>query len=121
MVLQQHPALPSMHRDAAPLPAMLSVAATSVHEAAGAVLEFKVMPAGTAPGTVSMDYATQDRVDDEATSGTLTCSPRQTSKPVRVTVLDEHDDAQNEALRSHAIPGRPSGSIRGPISKPSAG
>ena len=76
------------------LSAMLSVADTRVQEAAGAVLVFHVTLSGTPQGAVSVGYATHDGTADAgadyvAATGTLTFSPGETSRTVRVTVLDD--------------------------------
>ena len=75
-------------------PVTLSVADTSVTEAAGAMLEFPVTLSGTSPSTVTVEYTTVSGTatsgeDFVATSGTLTFTPGQTSKSVRVSVMDD--------------------------------
>ena len=85
--------------------AMLSVADTRVTEAAGAVLEFHVTLSGTPQGTVSVGYATHNGTavageDFDATTGTLVFSLGETSRTVRVNVLEDmHDESETHGER----------------------
>ena len=75
-------------------PVTISVAETRVTEAAGAMLEFPVTLSATSPSTVTVEYTTVSGTatsgeDFVATSGMLTFTPGQTSKTVRVSVMDD--------------------------------
>ena len=86
-----------------------------VREAAGATLDFVVTLSGASSDTVTVDYRT---VDASAKAGedytkredTLTFDPGQTSKTVRVTVLDDAHDEGNEKMALLLY--RASGAIR---------
>ena len=77
-----------------------SVADARAQEGDGAVLAFAVRLDRAASGTVTVDYRTADGTakagaDYTATSGTLTFAAGETSKTVRVPVLDDaHDDGE---------------------------
>ena len=78
----------------------LSVADARVEEGAGAAVEFVVRLGHAASRAVTVDYATADGTarageDYTATTGTLTFSPRESSKTVSVAVLDDaHDEGE---------------------------
>ena len=81
----------------------LSVADAAAAENADDTIDFTVMLARAATGTVSVDYATADGsaragVDYLAASGTLTFSPGERSKTVHVAVLDDTHDEDEETF-----------------------
>ena len=98
-----------------PGPVRASVADASVTEGAGAGLDFAVTLSRSDTEQVTLRYATSDSAaarageDYEATSGTLTFAPGETSKTVRVAVLDDSHDEGEEGLSltiSNASPSR---------------
>ena len=93
----------------------VDVADARVREAAGATLDFVVTLSGASTDTVTVDYRT---VDASAKAGedytkredTLTFDPGETSKTIRVTVLDDAHDEGNEKMT--LVLYRASGAIR---------
>ena len=85
-------------------PATFSVADASVDEAAGATLDFVVTLSRARTSETTVNYATSDGTatagsDYTAASGTLTFAAGETSKTVKVTVLDDsHDDDGDETM-----------------------
>ena len=84
-------------------PVKVSVADARVSEAPGATLDFAVTLSGPAPGPVTVDYRTADAnakagEDYTARQGALTFRPGETSKTVRVTVLDDAHDEGDEKM-----------------------
>ena len=85
-------------------PVAISVADARVEEAAGAELAFAVTLDRARHDTVTVDYATEDGsadVDDDytETEGTLTFAAGETSKEVKVPVLDDaHDEGEETVL-----------------------
>ena len=84
-------------------PVKVSVADARVSEAPGATLNFVVTLSGAAPGPVTVDYRTADAnakagEDYTARQGALTFRPGETSKTVRVTVLDDAHDEGDEKM-----------------------
>ena len=84
-------------------PASLSVADATVEEAAGAVLEFAVTLNPRSTRAVTVDYATSDGTttagaDYVHTEGTLRFATGETSKTVRVEVIDDSHDEGEETL-----------------------
>ena len=84
-------------------PVKVSVADARVSEAPGATLDFAVTLSGAAPGPVTVDYRTADAnakagEDYTARQGALTFRPGETSKTVRVTVLDDAHDEGDEKM-----------------------
>ena len=83
--------------------AAVSVASATVQEGPGAVLAFPVTLDNALPTTATVDYATADGTakagsDYEAASGTLTFLPGQTSKTVRIRVIDDAIDEGKEIM-----------------------
>ncbi len=81
--------------------ATLSIADVDVYETAGTTMDFVVTLAGTAQGTVTVNYATQDgtakaNVDYVPKSGMVTFPPGTTSQTIRITVLDDLVDEHDE-------------------------
>ena len=85
-------------------PPTVSVSDARVREAPGATLDFAVTLSGASPDTVTVDYRTMDAsvkagADYTARQGTLTFRAGQTSKTVRVTVLDDaHDEGEEKIV-----------------------
>ena len=84
-------------------PASLSVADATVEEASGAVLEFAVTLNPRSTRAVTVDYATSDATttagaDYVHTEGTLRFATGETSKTVRVEVIDDSHDEGEETL-----------------------
>ena len=74
-----------------------------VREAPGATLDFRVTLSRASSGTVKVDYRTVDAnakagEDYTARASTLTFSPGQTAKTVRVRVLDDAHDEGKEKM-----------------------
>ena len=86
-----------------PGPAALSVADAEVHEAADAVLAFRVTLDRARHAEVTVDYATADGTatagaDYTPANGTLTFAAGVTAKTVSVAVLDDAHDEGDETL-----------------------
>ncbi len=81
------------------------------------VLRFKVFLSRMLPVTVRVDYATSDGTaqagqDYEATSGTLTFAPRETTKIIDVRVLKDSHDEGDETMTMTLSNPRPSSRLR---------
>ena len=82
----------------------VDVSDARVREGPGATLDFAVTLSGASSDTVTVDYRTVDAnakagEDYTAKSGTLTFRPGQTSKTIRVTVLDDaHDEGEEKMV-----------------------
>ena len=86
-----------------------------MREGPGATLDFAVTLSGASSDTVTVDYRTVDASakagsDYTARQGTLRFSPGQTSRTIRVTVLDDAHDEGNEKMA--LVLYRASGAIR---------
>ena len=84
-------------------PVGISVADARVDEAEGAQLAFVVTLSRAASGALTVDYATSDGtaqagLDYTAASGTLSFRSGESSKTIRVTVMDDSHDDGNETL-----------------------
>ena len=95
-------------------PVGIAVADARVEEGAGAALTFLVTLSRAAGGTLAVDYATADGsaragVDYQAASGRLKFRSGESSKKIRVGVLDDSHDEGEETLTlrlSNASSGR---------------
>ena len=88
---------------AVPGPAALSVADAEVHEAADAVLAFRVTLDRSRHAVVTVDYATADGTatagaDYTPANGTLSFAAGETVKTVSVAVLDDSHDEGSETM-----------------------
>ena len=82
----------------------LKVAGGKAREGVDEAIDFAVTLSRAATGTVTVDYATEDRTatagtDYTAASGTLTFAPGETEKTVRVAILDDLIDEGRETFR----------------------